>query len=300
MRKKYKMRTLSSIVPIINGRFHLTMMGLALVLIFMTVQTLAQENGVTSNDFPLKPLPLEAPIIRTHEGENIIASSIASETGYWIKGKEVYFIDKLITNADPKTFKYFDNSVYAKDKLSVYAREKRLMGADPASFIPIDSSYAKDSARCYYWHNIISGADLKSFRVLDSRESFSRDKLHLFASHLKMDKIDPDSFQYLDGGIFTDKNGAYSISTSSTSIRLTPIANVNPKTLVALGWGYFKDNKTVFTMTFDGKLNPIPGSDAQSFEVLKSGWARDKSHVYDDGKKVGGVSPNDFKVPDSP
>ena len=300
MRKKIAVRIRSSIVPMFNARFHPTMPSLALLLILMTVQTLAQEKSVTPNGFPLKSPPLEAPTIQTHEGENITASSIASETGYWIKGKEVYFIDKPIANADPKTFKYFDNSVYAKDKLSVYAREKKLVGADTVSFIPMDMSYAKDSARCYYWHNVISGADPKSFRVLESRESFSRDKLHVFASHSKIENIDPDSFQYLDGGIFTDKNGAYSISGSSTSVELTPLTNVNPKTLAALGWGYFKDNKLVFTMTFDGKLNAIPGADVQSFEVLKSGWARDKSHVYDDGKKVEGVSPIDFNVPDSP
>lgn len=288
--------------PVTNRRFHLTTKVFALLFVFMSLQALAKENDVTPNGFPLHPVPLEAPTIRTDEGENMTVSSIASETGYWINGKEVHFVDKLIANADPKSFKFFDNSVYAKDKHSVYAREKKLKGADPASFVPIAMAYAKDNAHSYHWHTTISGADSKSFRVLDPRSAYSRDKLHLFKRHLQVDKIDPDSFRYLDAGIFTDKNGAYSISPvsdDSTSVKLTPITNVDPKTLVALGRRYFKDNKTVFTMTFDGKLNVIPGSDARSFESLKSGWAKDKSHVYRDGERMDGVSPIDFKVPDS-
>ena len=174
-----------------------------------------------------------------------------------------------------------------------------LHGVDISTFTPIAGSFAKDKSHVYYWHNTINGADVKSFKVIDAENAYSRDQSYLYSGHLKVDQVDPDTFQYLDSGIIKDNKAVYSLSKSKDAIKITTIHTVDFKTLVALGWSYFKDINTVFVVTFDGTLRTIPGADVNSFQVLKSDWAKDKSFVYLDGKKMDGINPSGFTPPDS-
>ena len=173
------------------------------------------------------------------------------ETGYWRTNNEVFFVDTKIKNADPKTFYFFNNTVFAVDKNRAYARDMNLHGVDLSTFTPIAGSFAKDKSHVYYWHNTINGADVKSFKVIDAENAYSRDQSYLYSGHLKVDQVDPDTFQYLDSGIIKDNKAVYSLSKSQDAIKITTLHTADPKTLVALGWRYFKDINTVFVVTFE-------------------------------------------------
>ena len=266
------------------------------LLLIQSSQLLAMDHA----DFKLKPIPFKAPSIKTVQGDNIQVSYIESETGYWRTNTDVFFTATKIKNADPKTFQFFDNTVFGMDKRRVFARETALAGADVSSFIPLGMSYAKDKSQVYYWHNTLPKADPNSFKLIDARDAYSSDKSHVFSGYVILKDIDPKSFQVISGNLVKDSGGIYYISGPSNAKKTKPIKNADPQSLVLIKFSYFKDKNNIYFLSHEGELTPVPGADIESFEVFKSGWdwAKDKSHVYQDGKMKPGLNPNGFSPPE--
>ena len=103
--------------------------------------------------------------------------------GYARDAHAVYFGDKRVQGADPKSFQSM--APYGKDKRAVYVGGARIRGADPRTFMFLWSEnaegvgYAKDAHGVYYGLDRIPGADPATFeQILVGEAGDARDKNH--------------------------------------------------------------------------------------------------------------------------
>ncbi len=96
----------------------------------------------------------------------------------------IYHKGYKIIDSDPDSFERL-NSSYFKDKNYVYFKssgsvtEGHIEGADPATFVTLDTfHYAKDENNVYYDGEIIEGADLGTFEYLEF--GLAKDKNHTY------------------------------------------------------------------------------------------------------------------------
>lgn len=182
------------------------------------------------------------------------------------KGQEYYAIVHArvteLTGADPATFVSLDSSDgslargYAKDKARVWF-EGQQFTADAASFTVLEYGFAKDAVSGYYMRQAIPGSDGPTFAGIDS--AWSKDARHVWWSDVDLGSTPP-------GALVT---------------RMAEGAD--PATFQALENGYGKDAKHVY---FQG--NVVEGADPATFQVFDTatgeGDARDKARAYREGK----------------
>jgi hypothetical protein len=130
-----------------------------------------------------------------------------------IDAKSVYYQNKKIKNADPKSFtglinvgwfNWIETYHYMRDKNGVYYDERVIQNADPSTFELMKDLHAKDKKHMYYAGWKISGVDYDTYIPL--RWSYGRDKNHFYFAGKILDMIwDPkevkivsrDSLNYL-------------------------------------------------------------------------------------------------------
>ena len=107
----------------------------------------------------------------------------------------------------------------------------------------------------------LQNADVKTFEIFKESISFGRDKNNVYYLGDKLNKIDPKTFEVVEGygiTIFKDKNGVYFLNGE--------------------------------------KFVKINGADIDSFEVTMRGkYGKDRSNVYFEGKKMEGENPKKFE-----
>ncbi len=110
------------------------------------------------------------------------------ECPYIVKNGEVFFYYLPIENADLETFSII-NSVYSKDKSSVYYINKKIINADPETFTLIMSTattsvtgYAHDKNNVFYLQDQLEESDIASFQVLSFDYTLLSDILGNFYS----------------------------------------------------------------------------------------------------------------------
>ncbi len=117
----------------------------------------------------------------------------------------VYYHDKIVRGADPKTFKRLDK-VYSVDKNFVYLKDEMLPGSHAPSFtIDLPFHFAKDKNQVYYGKTII-GADIETFEVI-GESAYAKDKNHIYFMNEKLPDADRVSFKVLAWCEALDKNG---------------------------------------------------------------------------------------------
>ena len=161
--------------------------------------------------------------------------------------------------------------------------EKKLAGADCATFKKLATGYAKDKAQVYYQGRVLKECSPASFKIIDHTWKFSRDDhAAYYGSALISD--DPEGFEPLDYGFARDSKVAYRYNkvledSHGPSFQLIPGSKV-----------YTKDRKNVYSL---GRL--LEGVDAPTFELIGNLYTRDKNHVYFTGLLIEGADPNTFK-----
>ncbi|OMF96085.1 DKNYY domain-containing protein [Paenibacillus sp. FSL R7-0273] len=130
-------------------------------------------------------------------------------------------------------------------------------GADPATFEVLSGIYGRDSEGIYCTWRKVSAARTQAFEALGGL--YGKDSENIFYNGYRVDSADPDSFQCL---------------------------------LPAGYLGLSKDNQHVYHAVFDRTeppfghpdyiLEPLPGAEPESFEVLSENgsWAVDRDKVY--------------------
>lgn len=202
-------------------------------------------------------------------------------------------VDIPIPGADPNTFQILGNR-YAKDSTHVWSYA---VGAyqlpdisNPASFMVINQSFAKSSNAVYiniFHQPVLSGADPATFVALDSKNAKDANHAYDFLGKT-FDKIaDVKTLTSLAGGTwFKDSVHIYA---GDGEI----VDQADPATFTDLGACYGKDSTHIFfcdnvpnfviTDTTPPKAQIVSGADIGSFEVMGGGYARDNYHIFVNG-----------------
>jgi hypothetical protein len=117
----------------------------------------------------------------------------------------------LIEDADLETFEAMEISRFSRDKNHVYYFGFLIEGADPKTFIPLNSVYSRDENHVFFENCQIEGVDLPTLHVY---YNFAYDKNFIYFYYEKTE-IDFDTFVVdLDYHICKDKKYIYSFERS--------------------------------------------------------------------------------------
>ena len=181
---------------------------------------------------------------------------------------------------------------YSIDKGKVYYRNKILEGANPKTAELIGLSLLKDDNKIYYLNKKIENADIMSFKVLN--EDFAKDKNNVYIGNSsiglwKLDKIEnPETFEFLSDTVNTDsfygkdKYNVYYVNRIFLSCFGTytwigfKVEGINKDKVKFLNKKFIKDDKNIY---FEGKI--LEDVDYNTFEVLPNGDGKDKNRSYE-------------------
>ena len=141
----------------------------------------------------------------------------------------------------------------------------------------------------------LQNADSKTFEIFKESRSFGRDKNNVYYLGDKLNKIDPKTFEVVEGyyiTMFKDKNGIYTFGKNYDKLKIINFKENG----IDIDFNDFKvissENPTIYRNKNDvyfqkgGKIYPIKNVDAKTFEkingrsYLDNKYYRDKNDVY--------------------
>lgn len=141
----------------------------------------------------------------------------------------------------------------------------------------------------------LQNADAKTFEILKESRSFGRDKNNVYYLGDKLNKIDPKTFEVIEGyyiTMFKDKNGIYTFGKNYDKLKVINFKENG----IDIDFNDFKvissENPTIYRNKNDiyfqkgGKILQIKNVDAKTFEkingrsYLDNKYYRDKNNVY--------------------
>jgi len=141
----------------------------------------------------------------------------------------------------------------------------------------------------------LQNADAKTFEIFKESKSFGRDKNNVYYLGDKLNKIDPKTFEVVEGyyiTMFKDKNGIYTFGKNYDKLKIINFKENG----IDIDFNNFKvissENPTIYRNKNDvyfqkgGKIYPIKNVDAKTFEkingrsYLDNKYYRDKNDVY--------------------
>ena len=214
----------------------------------------------------------------------------------------VYYRDKIIPNADPKTFQYIAG-IYLKDKQHIFAYSclnemegnysciNMLDRSDSATFVVLNNGYAKDSKEVYYGEKVVKDADPSTFVVIDEPfDRFARDSSHVFFYGNLIKDADPYTFIAITESSYYAKDKSHVWMFGGTPV-LLPVAD--PTTFKVLDGLYAKDNSNVYRGS-----EIVKNADPRTFStIVGSGldYRKDYKAVYYGDTLIPGADPDTFK-----
>jgi len=243
----------------------------------------------------------------------VISSGFAGDKNYvYFWGKNHYFTNDEFTSEDtlddPSHFELLkDHSEwFAKDSKNIYLQSR--CGSRCVALVKISPNdndtiilgglYWKRGANVYYNLTPITQADTKTFKVLSTDktdyESFAKDSTDVYFMGAKIDGADATSFVALGYGYAKDKTSVYRGVEELEGNSTTRIKLADPSSFMVLNDTYQKDKYRVYWYAI-----PFEGADSATFELindhnLSGSFAKDKNHVYYDGKNIYGY--DDFNT----
>ncbi len=143
----------------------------------------------------------------------------------------------------------------------------------------------------------IKEADAKSFKTLDFEcdcsFKFGKDKNHLFIDGIKINNIDPTTFEFIGNYIFRDKNSAYFFGFYN-DINDCLIKGVNPDKINLISYPWAKANNILI----HGK-DTVSIDDMNDFIPLDEDWGKTKKHIINKNKILYGADLETFKIVNS-
>lgn len=202
----------------------------------------------------------------------------------WSSGATMKMENKEVKDADFSTFETIKNKekiALAKDKNHVYKEDKIIENADPKTFEPIKERFWKDRNQVYYLrvygnNCLINDADPKTFVVV--KDSWTKDKNNAFYIYDKLKEVDLQTFIPIDKDWAKDKHAYY--------YQNLKVDGLDYKTAEILSPYYIKDNDQVF---FQNKI--VQGANAKTFVADQfSGFGRDDKYKYYNERNDGSIS----------
>ncbi len=208
---------------------------------------------------------------------------------------------KVIDGADPSTFEIMRENVYARDKNNFYFNGNKTDNADPNKFLEwkemdwnnimfLNFWNSIDPKNLYYNGNLIQWYDFRTFEVLEGGR-YSKDKNGVYHnwSKLDIDWIDPESFELILSGFFTnyskDKNSVYH---NWIKIEVDGVDSYTFKFILSrMGATYFKDKNNVYYSSERTWFNKIEWADPETFVFSEDSdsekywlYSQDKNYKY--------------------
>ena len=143
----------------------------------------------------------------------------------------------------------------------------------------------------------LQNADAKTFEILGYH--IAKDKNYVYYRDEKLSKIDPKTFEVVEGyyiTMFKDKNAVYTLNTYDDKIatvfnfrgidyKINELSDANPNTFEMIEPNYFKDDKNVYYFSDKEKMiKKIKNANIKSFEIMNDDYAKDKNNTYYKGK----------------
>lgn len=128
--------------------------------------------------------------------------------GYTKTKKNVFFKKKIITNADPTSFKVLSKR-YAKDNNSIYSRGIPEKWGDPKTFTHVSHDTYADKSAIYKGRKKLKGINPKGYSIINN--SYSRNHKYLFFNNRIVNGISPKKLKYIglsnnNGGLIQADN----------------------------------------------------------------------------------------------
>jgi hypothetical protein len=201
------------------------------------------------------------------------------------KGK-VYYKNKILEGANPKTAELIGFSLLKDDK-NVYYMGEKVKDVKIKNFEKLGQNYWKNENKIYYRDKKIENADIMSFKVLN--EDYAKDKNNVYDGNESIGKgiKDPKTFEFLPNGIIygtlygKDKYNVYYIKNKmlncfDSSYFIYEVKIINKDKVEVLNKWFIKDDKNIY---FKGEI--LEGADYNTFEVLPNGEGKDKNRSYE-------------------
>ena len=201
------------------------------------------------------------------------------------KGK-VYYRNKILEGANPKTAELIGFSLLKDDKNVYYVGEK-IKDVKIKNFEKLGRNYWKNENKIYYRDKKIENADIKSFKVLN--EDYAKDKNNVYDGNESIGRgiKDPETFEFLPNGIIygtlygKDKYNVYYIKNKMLNCfdsyySIYEINGINKDKVEVLNDWFIKDDKNIY---FKGEI--LEGADYNTFELLPNGEGKDKNRSYE-------------------
>ena len=209
---------------------------------------------------------------------------------YSIYKGNVYYENKILEGANPKTAELIGFSLLKDDK-NVYYMGEKIKDVKIKNFEKLGKNYWKNDNKIYYRDEKIENADIISFKVLN--ENYAKDKNNVYDGNeaivpLLSGKIkDPKTFEFLPNGIINatlygkDKYNVYYIKNKmlncfDSSYFIYEVKRINKDKVEVMNKWFIKDDKNIY---FKGEI--LEDADYNTFEVLPNGDGKDKNRSYE-------------------
>ncbi|WP_299314375.1 DKNYY domain-containing protein [uncultured Aquimarina sp.] len=223
---------------------------------------------------------------------------------YYYKENEIVYVSnanffslgaRKIEEADRTSFEVIAYNL-AKDKNYVYYNEKILIGADPKTFEPILDTvseekytsyyYTKDANHVFYFFDIIEEANPNTFQYLWG--DFSKDDKTLFYNKNKILNIDE-----IPLAIKNDTAGNYLKIGNAIYYKNHLLKVTNADRFEVIKGAFATDSHAIH---FHNKV--IKDVDAATFKIINKDYQSDKDHLYYKTKALPNGDPNSYKFID--
>ena len=217
-------------------------------------------------------------------GEQLPGNGFVSMGFYAKTDAAVFYVGKLITGIDPKTFEVLSgNPSIGRDARTVLFESHRIPGADSTSYelLGSDVFHARDRSRVYYREQVVVGADPNTIEFIKGQYSHHvRDKRAVYLEGKEIPGADPATFKLSRFGTYaTDSKHVFRYGEIVPNRDLATFEELEPP--------YSKDMNGVYH-----KDKLITLADPVTFFISSASHprARDKNYFYDEDRPAGCVS----------
>lgn len=194
----------------------------------------------------------------------------------------VYHAWSRLPKIDRNSFRHSGGS-YWQDDAHVYCEHETslqpLKGADPASFkVFFDGDYAADAEHVWYAGRLMKNAHAASFSVYKADTCFAQDQGQVYFEGAALPRVDPATWEYLQGGFSRDAKSAYFCE---QKLPRADVKSWQPQTP-----SFSKDVKQVYWMN-----RAIKGADPATWQHLHETYSKDAKQVFHRDKPLPDENP---------
>ena len=219
----------------------------------------------------------------------------------YIKAKVIHFdIDvpsfKVLNGDIPmdKNHVYVLKDYYASDTKNSF---RILDDADPSSFVPLNHDFAKDDNFIFRNNEKVTEVEYQSFEIINSEFCKDRYGIYHYRYRKPLQKLDSinslEVVSLTESCIRDDKNIYFYLDRSKGQV-INKIMHIPFKNYNQIS--FFKDKamiKVDHKIYYEGIF--LEKADALSFEEIRSGYAKDNTHVFYLGEIIPNADPKTFR-----